>query len=45
MKKIEKTIKKFENKQVENLKAIKGGHNSKGTKRVASSTSGRPQLL
>ena len=45
MKKTENLIKKFEDKQLKNLKAIKGGTNGKGTKRAASSTSGRPQLL
>jgi len=44
---MKKTIKKFEQKtkQITNLKAIKGGSNGKGTKRSASSASGRPQLL
>ena len=45
MKKTESLIKKFEDKQLKNLKASKGGTNGKGTKRAASSTSGRPQLL
>lgn len=45
MKKIERFIKKFEDKKIKNLKAVKGGTNGKGTKRAASSTSGRPQLL
>ena len=45
MKKTESLIKKFEDKQVKNLKAIKGGTNGKGTKRSSSVASGKPELL
>jgi hypothetical protein len=40
-----KTLKTFENKQIAKLELVKGGHNGKGTKRSASSASGKPQLL
>ncbi|MGB1316406.1 MAG: hypothetical protein ACPG4Y_10325 [Chitinophagales bacterium] len=44
---MKKTILSFEKKQIKptQLKAIKGGHNGKGTKRAASSARGKPELL